>query len=293
MNRYPEILRPADHYKKDGDVWIAWPEQMSELAQEEAGYHDKFDEDAVEVHQLDAWRNVYYHKKINDLLQQINKNGRILEVGAGSGSDAESLKGQYELVLSDVSPKTLQRLRDKKQWNDLTYVALDGQHLPFKDQIFDGVYMVATWHHLESPVQGLKEVERVLKRGGRIVFGVEPSKTYFLPLKIIRPILIFLTRMRGAEVSHADEEMIGFTYGEIKTMFDDGEWNNIQIKPMWFLAGWMHYMFEFLFRALKLKKRIRIPQVLEKLVVLTDEILFKIPGVKHLAWHWIITARKA
>lgn len=292
MNNYPDFFKKTDHYAKDGDVWIAWPKEMSSLAKEEAQYHDLFDEDAGEVHQLHAWRNVYYHNKITSLLQQINKHGLLLEIGAGSGTDAAVLHKDYRLVLSDVSPKTLQRLRDRKQWYDVEYVALDGQHLPFRDEIFDGVYMVATWHHLESPKEGLSEVHRVLRSGGRFVFGVEPCKTYFYPLKVVRPILIWCTRMRGVDVSHADEEMTGFSYNDIQKMVDPGLWEEITIRPMWFLAGWIHYIFEFVYRSLGLKKRVQLPQMLEKAIVLIDEILFLIPGVKHLAWHWIITGRK-
>jgi hypothetical protein len=54
----------------------------------------------------------------------------------------------------------------------------------------------------------------------------------------------------------------------------------------------MHYFLEFLHRAFKTKNRLRMPKVLEMLLVHIDEVLFMIPGIKHLGWHWMIFAKK-
>lgn len=276
--------------KKEG-IWCVPESELTALAKEEAHYHDIFDEHAEDVHQLSSFRNTFYHRRIWEWLRGLPAGSRILEVGAGSGYDAAALIEDYALVLSDVSPETLRRLQRKTGW-PVPFVALDGQQLPFTDDQFDGLYMVATWHHLEDPGAGLAEVARVVAPGGRIVFGVEPNKTYFLPLKWFRPLLIALARMRGAEVSHADEEMVGFSKREIQNYFATGEWCDVRIQPMWLFSGWLHYKIEFFYRMLGLKRRIRVPQFFEVVLVWIDELAFKIPGMSFFAWHWIITATK-
>ena len=292
MHNAPSTLKPGQDYPKDGDVWIGWPEDMGELAREEAHYHDHFDEDAIEVHRLDSWRNRFYHERLWAALRKLEKGSHILEVGAGSGYDAKQLASDYKLTLTDISPKTLQRLHDRLDHQDVTYIAADGEKLPFVDGAFDAVFMVATWHHIEDPQAAINEAARVTRSGGRLVIGVEPNVTYFAPIKWIRPLLVRLTHMKDTEVSHADEEMVGFSYKQMKRMLRDEDWKDVEIRPMWLFAGFLHYVLEFLHRAFKTKKRLGIPQWLEKIVVGFDELLFMVPGIKHMGWHWSIIARR-
>lgn len=289
IEQIPQSLDKFRTYKRQGLVWLAWGEEMGELAKEEAEYHDNFEEDADEVHQLKAWRNVYYHRIIQNKIKELPKGSKILEIGAGSGVDAKELKEEYNLTLTDVSPKTLERLANKLGKPNIDYIAADGQNLPFKDSYFDGLYMVATWHHFEDPKKALEEAWRVLKPGGLLVIGVEPNSFYHKPIKWLRPILSKISKT--AEGSHADEEMTGFSSKQIKKIFGD-DWDDMEIIPMWLLAGWVHYGLEFFYRVFKLKKRIKLPLRLEKAIVAMDEINFLFPLSKYFCWHWIVFARR-
>lgn len=280
---------------KDTNIQVCYAEEMSDLAKEEAHHHDHDDEDATDVHQLDAWRNEYYHAYIWKVLQGVEKGSRLLEIGAGSGYDAKHLIDDYSVVLTDVSPETLFRLQQSlgdKANRVSAYLACDGEHLPFADKQFEGVYMIAVFHHFEQPARALAECSRVLKPGGRLLLGIEPNMTYFRPLKWFQKILYRITHTDPHHISQADAQMIGFSKGQFSILLKNGDWKDISIKPMWFLVGWLHYILEFVYRAFKLKKRIRISRKVEKMLVSIDEFLFKIPGVKYLCWHWIVTARK-
>lgn len=279
-------------YEQQGAPFLAWPTNMSELAREEAEYHDYFDEQAVEVHQLERPRNLIYHTRIWDMLKKVPKGGRLLEIGAGSGFDAQKLAQEYELVLTDISPKTLDRLAHALKSSNTTYVACDGEKLPFENESFAGVYMIATWHHLEHPDAGLKEAHRVLKPGGMVVMGIEPNAFYFKPIKHLRKLLCGATHTHADGGSHADAEMEGFTYKQMDVMLKSGDWTDVSIQPMWIVAGWMHYGLEFAYRAFKLKKRIVVPAGIERSLVAFDEFLFTLPLMKHVGWHWIISAKK-
>ena len=200
--------------------------------------------------------------------------------------------GEYGWTLTDVSPETLARLAEKLNNANSTYIAADGTHLPFTGQSFDGLYMVATLHHLPDVKQGINEFRRVLQPGGQLVIAIEPNITYFRWIKYFRKWLCRVIHMDPHEGSHADAEMEGFCHRELKNLFAHNNWNNLEIKPVWFLVGWWHYGAELLFRSLRLKKRLVLPSPLEWILVYLDELLFKIPGVKYVAWHWYISATK-
>lgn len=279
-------------YEYQHGILLAWPKNMAPLAKEEAEHHDHDDSDAVEVHQLNRPRNLYYHEQLWQKMKELPKGADILEIGAGTGFDAQKLMGEYGLTLTDVSPETLARLGEKLNDPNIGYIAADGSHLPFISGSFAGVYMVATLHHLPDVKQGINEFGRVLQPGGQLVIAIEPNATYFRWIKYFRKSICRVIHMDPHEGSHADAEMRGFSYRELKNLFSNNNWNNFEIKPVWFLAGWWHYSTEFLFRSLRLKKRLVLPSALEWILVYLDELLFKIPGVKHLAWHWYISATK-
>jgi ubiquinone/menaquinone biosynthesis C-methylase UbiE len=226
-------------------------------------------------------------------MQQVPKGAEILEIGAGTGWDAQNLMEEYRLTLTDVSPQTLARLSSKLANTKNIYIAVDGAHLPFIDQSFDGVYMVATLHHLPEAAKGISEFARVLKPNGKLAIAIEPNFTYFYFIKKLRGFFCWLTHMNPADGSHADAEMEGFSYTELKKLFSTGEWENVTIKPVWLFAGYWHYGAEMIYRALRLKKRLALPAFFEWVLIYIDELLFMIPGIKHLCWHWSVYATKS
>lgn len=279
-------------YTADSGVFDARSSQLSELAKEEALYHDHIDEDACETHQLSAWRNVFYHQYVWNFLTKVPKQATLVEVGAGTGFDAEQIYDQDKtLVLTDISAETLKRVAQRLNKNNIQYVAADGVQLPLADESCDVVYMIAVWHHFEKPGEALEEWRRILKKDGQLVIGVEPNRFYFYPIKKLRPFLCHAIHADEHEGSHADAEMEGFSYGQIQKYLGSG-WRNVTIRPMWLFGGWMHYGLEFIYRVFHLKKRIQPPLWVEKMIVGFDELLFRIPGVRHLCWHWIVTAQK-
>ncbi len=279
-------------YEQKNGILIAWPKTMDKLAEEEAEHHDEDDSDAIEVHQLNRPRNVFYHEQLWQEMRELPKGSSILEIGAGSGFDAQVLQDNYALTLTDVSPETLRRLSEKLNNPDIMYIAADGSRLPFANNSFDGIYMVATLHHLPNQQQGIHELARMVKSGGQVYIGIEPNSTYFMWIKYFRGLLCRLIHMDPHKGSHADAEMEGFSYIDLKKYFFGTEWESVTIRPIWFLAGWWHYGSEFLFRSLRLKKRFVLPSILEWLLIYLDEALFKIPGMKYLAWHWSVSAKK-
>ena len=55
-------------------------------------------------------------------------------------------------------------------------VVADAHRLPFPNAMFSGVVMLDVLHHLERPIEFLKEASRVLRPGGRLAM-IEPAMT--------------------------------------------------------------------------------------------------------------------
>jgi SAM-dependent methyltransferase len=87
--------------------------------------------------------------------------GRILDIGSGTAHIKES---RSDIVSTDILP-----------FPGIDVVA-DAHRLPFSDDLFSGVVMLDVLHHLERPIEFLKEASRVLKPRGRLAM-IEPAMT--------------------------------------------------------------------------------------------------------------------
>jgi SAM-dependent methyltransferase len=106
-----------------------------------------------------------------DLLAQAT--GHCLEIGAGTGLNLDHWPVTAQrLVLTEPDPFMAAQLRRKigAAGREAEVVEAPGERLPFPDESFDTAVVTLVLCTVPDPPAVLREVERVLKPGGRLLF---------------------------------------------------------------------------------------------------------------------------
>jgi ubiquinone/menaquinone biosynthesis C-methylase UbiE len=95
---------------------------------------------------------------------------RLLEVGVGTGKNMPYHSEGTRAVAVDISPQMLRRAasRARRLERDVDLVLADAQHLPFRNGAFDAAAATFVFCSVPEPVNGLQEVRRVVRDGGRV-----------------------------------------------------------------------------------------------------------------------------
>lgn len=97
--------------------------------------------------------------------------GKVLEVGVGTGKNLEYYPPDCEIIGIDLSPGMLEKAKVKAQnlQLELSLQEMDAQELQFPDHSFDTVVATCVFCSVPDPIKGLKEIKRVCKPGGKIL----------------------------------------------------------------------------------------------------------------------------
>lgn len=123
-------------------------------------------------------------RRARRIIKEINPNPRdkILDVGCGDGFYLHLLSNlgvkSLTLVGVDVDNNALKSARKNLKGKKVKLIKVDlMDKLPFKSSLFDKIIMSEVCEHLADDVKALKEIKRVLKRGGTLVITV-PNQNY-------------------------------------------------------------------------------------------------------------------
>jgi ubiquinone/menaquinone biosynthesis C-methylase UbiE len=113
------------------------------------------------------------------LLRDVSRPLSVLEFGTGGGMHAAEIVSAGNVYTGlDISEVCLKRaLQTYPLLCEALLTLADVGSIPFRDETFDAVFCVAALHHLSEPSEGIRELIRVLVRGGRFCF-VEPRRFY-------------------------------------------------------------------------------------------------------------------
>ncbi|MDT5271208.1 MAG: hypothetical protein QOH49_3394 [Acidobacteriota bacterium] len=96
--------------------------------------------------------------------------GRLLEVGAGTGGNFPFYPMGARAACVEPSREMLLRAASKPgRPADSLLVCSFAEHLPFADETFDAAFATLVFCSVGSPAEGLAELRRVVRAGGRVV----------------------------------------------------------------------------------------------------------------------------
>lgn len=115
-----------------------------------------------------------------------NASGKTLEVGIGTGKNIPYYPADVDLTGIDFSEKMISKAKEKVAGGkNIKLMEMDAENMKFDDNCFDTVVTSCVFCSVPDPIQGLKEIRRVCKNGGKI-FMLEHVRSH---KKIIGPLM--------------------------------------------------------------------------------------------------------
>ena len=119
-----------------------------------------------------------YSSRIANAKASIQKGVAVLHVGCGDGYLDPYLCTRFRKVVGvDINFVELQAAAMSRGVETAEYVLIDGLGLPFESETFDAIVSVDVLEHAEDDIALVREMSRVLKRGGLLSMTV-PNANY-------------------------------------------------------------------------------------------------------------------
>ena len=147
--------------------------------------------------QLSFWldfplrRLILSPQKLADRLH-LRENFRVLEIGPGPGYFSVEVAQripQGHLELFDIQKEMLEKARckiEKARLHNVGFTQGDATNLPFGENEFDVVFLVAVLGEVSDKVRCLSAIYRILKPSGLLSITEQPGDPDFLPLSVVR-----------------------------------------------------------------------------------------------------------
>ncbi|NOZ04995.1 MAG: methyltransferase domain-containing protein [Chloroflexi bacterium] len=136
--------------------------------------------------------------------------GPVLEVGVGTGKNMPFYPPDAQITAVDLSERMLQRAtnRARELGLNVDLRQMDAQQLEFPDDSFDAVVTTFVFCSVPDPVQGLRELGRVVKPDGDIwlLEHVRVNRPIIGPLMdALNPVVV---RIVGANINRQTVENV-------------------------------------------------------------------------------------
>lgn len=187
-----------------------------------------------------AWLYDFYDAPMNKL-GGLNRRrrvveqarGSILEVGIGTGVNLELYPPTAEVTGIDISTRMLARARRRAAMLGTQVRLLHGdvERLPFSDATFDTVLATCVFCSVADPVQGLREVRRVVRPNGRVLL-LEHIRPENVVLGWLADVVSPLTkRLMGPELNRRIEENVARSGLCVAAVHREGIWREVEAYP--------------------------------------------------------------
>ncbi len=199
--------------------------------------------------------------------KSIFQNATVLEYGCGMESKiAELAKTTSNKFAFDISDYAIEE--NKKMFTNIKYVVADAHYLDvYSQNKFDIIYGASILHHLDLPV-ALKEINRILKPGGKMIFLEPLGHNYF----------INRFRNKTPDLRTEDEHpLLKHDLDLIEQHFSITETKYLCLFPLFVYAVFKN----------------QAPNILKSFTIALDKVFFSVaPFLRKYAWITIIVGTK-
>ncbi len=146
----------------------------------------------------------------------------VLDVGTGTGVFISFLLGEIgkdgRIIALDFAEKMLRRARAKGFNGNIDYLCAEITNIPLRNEIFDIIVCYSSFPHFQDKSRALAEMNRVIKRGGRLLICHTSSRASINEIHRQIPVV------ENDIIPDKDEmQMILLRAGFIKIKIDDSE----------------------------------------------------------------------
>lgn len=103
-------------------------------------------------------------------IARLKSGDTIADIGAGTGYITEGLiHTDVKVIAVDQSPSMLNKMQKKfSKFDNIEYRVGDSDNLPIADSEVNYAFANMYLHHVDNPEKAIKEMSRILKKGGKL-----------------------------------------------------------------------------------------------------------------------------
>lgn len=170
------VYRWKDLKNTDQNNWVQLLAEIPKFIFESRGCHDfqaSTYDDKVRADLNKDYIRENYFQILDGVIEfaQFEQGMKVLDIGIGTGLLTERMPLGLELYGIDISPKMMEKLREKNLSVKLAVGSF--RDIPYSKLFFDRIISTFAFHHLtpEEKEDAFTEMDRVLKPGGYLVIG--------------------------------------------------------------------------------------------------------------------------
>ena len=156
------------------------------------------------------------HQLIGSLMKSVrspDRTARVLEVGVGSGLTLSYVPPGIDFTGIDVNEKMLSEARKKvaaTERRKITLQKMDAVKMEFSADSFDLVVAPSVLSAMDEPMEGLREIIRVTKPGGKIAVVVNLQKKGTWKGQLMKALDPFTRKFLGFRLDLSLEDFLRF-----------------------------------------------------------------------------------
>lgn len=132
---------------------------------------------------IDPFQRYWHKRRFEEVSQLIEPAASVLDIGSADGMFSKIIfdrVGAKKFVGMDILASSVKwATKHWKRVKEMEFIIGDAHDLGFKSNNFDAVFIMEVLEHVKDPVKVLKEVKRVIKKGGYGVFLVPSDNNLF------------------------------------------------------------------------------------------------------------------